>query len=87
MQTGHDQKSITGPSAGDIYSHYKHPDRHYEIVGVGIHSETKERMVIYRALYDSPDFGTGTLWVRPLAMFLGMVVVDGRETPRFNKVR
>ncbi len=74
------------PTAGDIYCHYKHPGRYYEIVGVGIHSETKERVVIYRARYDSPEFGAKALWVRPLEMFLGTVMVDGREVPRFLKV-
>ncbi len=78
--------NISVPAAGDIYCHYKHSDRYYEIVGVGVHSETKERVVIYRALYDSPEFGAKALWVRPQEMFLGTVTVDGREVPRFLKV-
>ena len=32
------------------------------------HSETKEKMVVYRRLY-----GDGSLWVRPLEMFLEKV--------------
>ena len=46
--------------------------------GVATHSETEERLVVYRPLY-----GEGTLWVRPLAMFIEWVEVDGERMPRF----
>ena len=61
---------------GGKYRHYK--GNFYEVIGVARHSETLEEMVVYRALY-----GEGGLWVRPLAMFLETVTVDGREIPRF----
>lgn len=51
---------------GKKYRHFK--DRLYEVVGVARHSETGERMVVYRPLY-----GEGGLWVRPYAMFAGEV--------------
>ena len=43
--------------AGDMYL--------YEIVGVALHSETREQMMVYRPLY-----GDGGMYVRPLEMFL-----------------
>lgn len=58
------------------YRHYKGGE--YEVVGVARHSETDERLVVYRPLYND----TG-LWVRPLAMFLETVVVNGTAGPRF----
>jgi hypothetical protein len=61
------------------YRHYKGND--YEVLGVARHSETKEELVVYRALYG--DFG---LWVRPLAMFAEEVEVDGVRQPRFAYV-
>jgi hypothetical protein len=59
------------------YRHYK--GNEYEVIGIARHSETEENMVVYRTLY-----GDGSLWVRPLGMFLESVVVDGREVPRFE---
>lgn len=61
------------------YRHYK--GNEYEVVGVARHSETEEELVVYRKLY-----GDHSLWVRPLAMFEEIVVVDGREVPRFERV-
>lgn len=63
------------------YQHYK--GNFYEVIGVGRHSETLEEVVIYRAVYDS-EYGKNCLWVRPKAMFLEKVFVDGQEVPRFT---
>ena len=64
------------------YEHYK--GKRYEVIGVARHSEKLEEMVVYRALYDSEEFGNSALWVRPKVMFLEKVVIDGKETPRFR---
>lgn len=68
-------KSIT---AGK-YSHYK--GRHYQVFGVARHSETQEWLVSYRCLY-----GDFSHWVRPFDMFVGTLLVDGVEKPRFEYV-
>lgn len=67
-----------------LYKHYK--GNLYEVIGVAHHSETLEELVVYKALYDTPDFGYGAIWVRPLAMFNETIVVDRREVKRFEKV-
>lgn len=64
------------------YQHYK--GKLYEVIGIAKHSETLEELVIYRALYDSEEFGKNALWVRPKKMFLENIVVDGKEVPRFK---
>lgn len=61
------------------YRHYK--GRDYQVLGIARHSETEEELVVYRCLY-----GDGSLWVRPLAMFVESVVVDGRDVRRFTPV-
>jgi cyclomaltodextrinase len=59
------------------YRHYKGND--YEVIGIARHSETEEELVVYRKLY-----GDGSLWVRPLTMFIEDVVVDGKKIQRFS---
>ena len=66
------------------YQHYK--GKFYEVIGTARHSETLEELVIYRALYDSEEFGKNALWARPKKMFLESVTVDGKEVPRFRFV-
>jgi hypothetical protein len=64
------------------YEHYK--GKRYEVLGMAHHSETLEPLVVYRALYESPEFGSEALWVRPRAMFLESVLLEGRMVPRFR---
>jgi hypothetical protein len=61
------------------YRHYK--GREYEVIGIARHSETLEELVVYKALYQMEG---ENLWVRPKSMFCEMVVLDGKETPRFQ---
>jgi len=52
-----------------IYKHFK--GDYYIVIDFALHSETKEKMVIYRALY-----GSGTLYARPLSLFAAKVNKD-----------
>lgn len=58
------------------YQHYK--GNFYQVEGIATHSETEEKMVIYRPLY-----GDQALWVRPLDMFIEEVNINGEVKPRF----
>lgn len=77
------KKTMTKIKLGK-YRHYK--GKLYEIVGVANHSETLEKLVVYRALYNSPEFGENALWARPEKMFLEKVTIDGKEIPRFEYI-
>ena len=59
-----------------IYRHYK--GQRYELLDVAHHSETQEKLVLYRALY--ADQG---LWVRPFDMFFETIELEGQSIPRF----
>ena len=49
-----------------VYKHFK--GDYYLVVGIATHSETDEKMVVYRQLY-----GNGDLYVRPYDMFISKV--------------
>ncbi|MFL1456860.1 DUF1653 domain-containing protein [Marinobacter sp. GN3S48] len=61
------------------YRHYKGKD--YQVIDIARHSETEEKLVVYRCLY-----GDFSLWVRPLSMFQETVEVAGEQVPRFSWV-
>ena len=65
----------TEPRPG-LYRHHKGDD--YRVVGLARHSETREVLVIYQALY-----GERGMWLRPQAMFVETVEVGGARVPRF----
>jgi len=69
---------------GAIYQHYK--GQEYIIVGLAHHSETLEEIVVYKALYNSPDFGENAIWVRPKVIFLEYVIINSEKVPRFKKI-
>ncbi|MFZ1619925.1 MAG: DUF1653 domain-containing protein [Microgenomates group bacterium] len=62
---------------------YKHSKtgNMYRAIGVALHSETLEEMVVYECLYDNPR---SKLWVRPKHMFLEDIVLNGKSVPRFQ---
>lgn len=61
------------------YRHFK--GNEYEVIGVARHSETREQIVVYRALY-----GEGGLWGRPAAMWSETIDRDGYHGPRFQYI-
>ncbi len=69
-----EQSKITGR-----YRHYK--GNEYEVIGTALHTETEERLVVYRALYEPYQ-----LWVRPFEMFFENVIINDIEVPRFTKL-
>lgn len=64
------------------YKHYK--GNEYELVGMARDSETLDELVVYRALYNSPEFGKNALWVRKKSNFQENVNHDGEIIPRFK---
>ena len=61
------------------YRHYK--GNEYTVLGVARHSETLQELVVYRQ-----EYGERGLWVRPAAMFVETVVINGKSVPRFQRI-
>ena len=61
------------------YRHYK--GNEYEVIGIANHSETLEKMVVYRALY-----GEKEIWVRPASMWNDLVEKNGETFKRFTYI-
>ncbi|MDE7390203.1 MAG: DUF1653 domain-containing protein [Lachnospiraceae bacterium] len=61
------------------YRHFK--GNEYAVIAFATDSETLEKTVIYKQLYNNGDY-----WVRPAKMFCDVVEVDGRKVPRFEYI-
>lgn len=71
---------------GGKYRHYK--GNLYEVIAVARDSEEPQKeWVVYKALYDSTEFGKNQIWVRPKKMFLGKVTKEGKTFYRFEEVK
>jgi hypothetical protein len=62
------------------YKHYK--GKVYDVIGVGVDTETEKPVVIYVPLYES----TVNFWVRPYDMFTDTLKLDGKIIKRFEKI-
>ncbi len=65
-----------GEISTGIYRHYK--GNIYEVVANACHSETLEKMVVYRSI------SAEKTWVRPASMWHEIVEHDGKRVPRFQ---
>ena len=61
------------------YRHFKGGE--YELLCLARHSETEEKLVVYRALY-----GDRGVWVRPAAMWNEELERDGQRVRRFTYI-
>jgi len=62
-----------------IYKHFKGGE--YDVIGVAVHSETGEELVLYR-----PRYGNRSYTVRPYDMFTDHVQKGDYDGPRFELI-
>ena len=68
---------------GGKYKHYK--GNLYEVIAIARDSEDPQKeVVVYKALYDSPEFGKNQIWVRAKEDFLEKITEDGQAIDRFE---
>lgn len=76
------EKMLTAyPLPQDGIRYFKHfKGGQYRFIRTAFDSETRERMVIYQALYGDRQY-----WVRPEKMFFETITRDGQTFPRFTE--
>ena len=62
-----------------IYRHFK--GNEYEVIGFARHSETEEKLVLYRNMKNPEE-----IWARPYEMFAETILRDGKEIKRFERI-
>lgn len=67
---------------GKIYRHFK--GNYYYIENVGLDSETQERLVIYKPIYDRKD---SVIWIRKEKMFFEEVDPNRKDNIAKQKHR
>ena len=65
---------------GKLYRHFK--GNYYLVLGTAFNSETKEKYVIYKALY-----GEYKTWIRPEKMFLEEIDYNRKDNITKQKYR
>lgn len=67
-------------AVGEKYAHYKHPEKPYVVLHLGLLEATEEVCVMYQ------DVESGVVWVRTLEKFLDTVEWNDKKVPRFVKL-
>ena len=67
---------------GKIYRHFK--GNYYFVEGVALDSETKERVVVYKPIYNRSD---SNIWIRNEKMFLEEIPIDRPDNITGQNVR
>lgn len=70
------------------YRHYK--NKEYEVFWEALHSETWEKLVLYKPLYDCLDlekeFSKRPFFVRPYDMFHEEIIINNELKKRFEYI-
>ena len=72
------EKAEPEVTVGARYRHFK--GNEYEVTGFAKHSESGDKLVIYKSLSD------GEVWARPYNMFVETIWDNGRQIKRFEKI-
>jgi hypothetical protein len=68
--------------SGDIYYHYRSPDKYYKILNVALFEANEKPMVVYQALY-----GKKLIWARNYELWCEEINHNGCLTKRFIQIK
>ncbi len=78
-----DTKEIAKPLDEVVLGKYRHfKGNEYEVIGFAKHSESGEKLVIYKSVNNADD-----VWARPYDMFIEVVEHNGETVNRFNPIK
>jgi hypothetical protein len=80
---------------GALYRHYK--GAVYQVIKIAYNTEGKilataddvddsTKLVVYKPVKQDPMLGEDVWWVRPYALFVENVTIQGKEQPRFAEL-
>lgn len=70
---------------GKRYRHWK--GNEYTVLAIArLESEPLKEFVVYRAEYESPDFGMDTVWLREKTLFEEQIKIEGKMVERFSMI-
>lgn len=72
---------IRSELVGYNYYHYKNPAKIYQILDVGIDTNTDKPVVIYTDPNDST-----IIWIRPVEQWNQLVPLEDSTVPRFQRI-
>lgn len=81
-ETGKTGSKIYADFIGKVFRHYK--GNYYFVENVGLDSETQEKVVIYKPLYERQD---SKIWVRREKMFLEEIDINRKDNITGQKHR
>lgn len=67
----------------NVVRHYK--GKYYQLLHVGQHTETGEKLAVYKQLYES-EYPYGHVWIRPFSMFNEQIIYNNKVINRFEQV-
>lgn len=71
------------------YRHFRNRQL-YQVIGVALDTVTRDKVVLYNALYDCPElteeYGDNPIFTRPYDEFFENVEHEGNRVPRFELI-
>ncbi len=72
------------PKVGAIYTHFKNPEKLYQVIGISLNSDSDEYHVEYIPLYEG---AVALKFNRSITSWNKKATLDGKEVTRYQFIR